>query len=56
MGAACDLNIPLDLAERVRFAGIGTCGPRCLHGDRRDASGNNTTNASQDNPTYWAYC
>lgn len=56
MGAACDLNIPLDLAERVRFAGIGTCGARCLHGDRRDASGNNTTGASQDNPTYWAYC
>lgn len=56
MGAACDLNIPLSLAERVQFAGIGTCGDRCLHGDRRDASGNNTTGATIHDPTYWSYC
>lgn len=56
LGAACDFNIPVSLAERVRFAGIGTCGNRCLHGDRRDSSGKNTTGATRDNRTYWSYC
>lgn len=56
MGAAVDLDILLTLAQRVRFSGMGICFERCLHGDRRDASGNNTTGATQSNPTNWSYC
>lgn len=56
MGAACDFNVPVELAEMARFSGIGTCGRRCLHGDRRDASGNNSTGSTQSNPARWPYC
>lgn len=56
MGSACDLNFPTANVLAARPSGYGTCGSDCLHLDRRDASGNNTTGASQSNPTHWYYC
>lgn len=48
-GTATDLRIALRLAEDVGFAGIGTCGSECLHGDSRDERG-------EGSGIYWSYC
>lgn len=55
MGAAIDMNVPL-VATWSRFAGVGRCWDRALHGDRRDRSGNNTTGGRVGAPTEWDYC
>lgn len=55
-GTAADVRFGLEVANRVGYSGIGTCGAACLHGDVRHAGPNNTTGGTPGAPTYWSYC